>query len=76
MCSSDLGINYKMPVASAQVKSSILLAGLGAESSSNVSELNSSRDHTEIMLQDMGATILVNDNDIRVEPLSDRKSVV
>ena len=64
------GINYKMPVASAQVKSSILLAGLGAESSSNVSELNSSRDHTEIMLQDMGATILVNDNDIRVEPLS------
>ena len=64
------GINYKMPVASAQVKSSILLAGLGAESSSNVSELNSSRDHTEIMLQNMGATILVNDNDIRVEPLS------
>ena len=64
------GINYKMSVASAQVKSSILLAGLGAESSSNVSELNSSRDHTEIMLQNMGATILVNDNDIRVEPLS------
>jgi 3-phosphoshikimate 1-carboxyvinyltransferase len=64
------GINYKMPVASAQVKSSILLAGLGAESSSNVSELNSSRDHTEIMLQNMGATVLVNDNDIRVEPLS------
>ena len=64
------GINYKMPVASAQVKSSILLAGLGAESSSNVSELNNSRDHTEIMLQNMGATILVNDNDIRVEPLS------
>ena len=63
------GINYKMSVASAQVKSSILLAGLGAESSSNVSELNSSRDHTEIMLQNMGATILVNDNDIRVEPL-------
>ena len=63
------GINYKMPVASAKVKSSILLAGLGAESSSNVSELNSSRDHTEIMLQNMGATILVNDNDIRVEPL-------
>jgi len=63
------GINYKMPVASAQVKSSILLAGLGAESSSNVLELNSSRDHTEIMLQNMGATILVNDNDIRVEPL-------
>ena len=64
------GINYKMPVASAQVKSSILLAGLGAESSSNVSELNSSRDHTEIMLQNMGATVLVNDNDIRVEPLA------
>ena len=64
------GINYKMSVASAQVKSSILLAGLGAESSSNVSELNSSRDHTEIMLQNMGATILVNDNDIRVEPLA------
>ena len=64
------GINYKMSVASAQVKSSILLAGLGAESSSNVSELNSSRDHTEIMLQNMGATVLVNDNDIRVEPLA------
>lgn len=64
------GINYKMSVASAQVKSSILLAGLGASSSSNVSELNSSRDHTEIMLQNMGATVLVNDNDIRVEPLA------
>ena len=64
------GINYKMPVASAQVKSSILLAGLGAESSSNVSEINTSRNHTEIMLHHMGATITVMDRDIRIEPLS------
>jgi len=64
------GINYKMPVASAQVKSSILLAGLGAESSSNVSEINTSRNHTEIMLHHMGATIIVMNRDIRIEPLS------
>jgi len=64
------GINYKMPVASAQVKSSILLAGLGAKSSSNVSEINTSRNHTEIMLHHMGAIITVMDRDIRIEPLS------
>ncbi len=45
------GINYKMPVASAQVKSCILLAGMFAEGTTSVTEPMSSRDHTERMLR-------------------------
>ena len=56
-------INYELPVASAQVKSCLLLAGLYAKSSMMISEPPSkekialSRDHTEIMLQHLGADI-------------------
>ena len=45
------GIRYSAPIASAQVKSAILLAGLGAEGTTEVIELQPSRDHTERMLQ-------------------------
>lgn len=45
------GITYKMPVASAQVKSAILLAGLLAEGKTTVIEPSPSRDHTERMLK-------------------------
>jgi 3-phosphoshikimate 1-carboxyvinyltransferase len=51
------GIRYDMPVASAQVKSAILLAGLFAQGPTTVREPAPTRDHTEIMLRAMGARI-------------------
>jgi 3-phosphoshikimate 1-carboxyvinyltransferase len=50
-------IRYEMPVASAQVKSAILLAGLFAEGETVVVERLPTRDHTEIALEQMGADI-------------------
>ena len=52
-----LGIKYRLPVASAQVKSSILLAGLFANSQTSIIEPHPSRDHTERMLSIFGADI-------------------
>ncbi len=52
------GISYTMPVASAQVKSSILLAGLFADGETAVLEPGPTRDHTERMLQAMGMELL------------------
>lgn len=51
------GIRYEMPVASAQVKSAILLAGLYADGPTEVIEPAVCRDHTEIMLAAAGATV-------------------
>ncbi|MFH1338996.1 MAG: 3-phosphoshikimate 1-carboxyvinyltransferase [Candidatus Omnitrophota bacterium] len=51
------GITYRMPVASAQVKSALLLAGLYAEGITRVIEPKITRDHTERMLKDFGADI-------------------
>ena len=51
------GIDYRLPVASAQVKSCILLAGLGAKGKTVVIEEIPSRDHTERMLHEAGVTI-------------------
>ncbi len=62
------GIRYETPVASAQVKSSILLAGLHADSPSTVVEPLPSRDHTERMLQSMGARIVREGNEVTVHP--------
>ena len=50
-------IRYEMPVASAQVKSAVLLAGLFAEGETQVVENVQTRDHTEIALEQMGADI-------------------
>lgn len=50
-------ITYTLPVPSAQVKSAILFAGLYAEGSTIIREYSSSRDHTERMLQQMGARL-------------------
>ena len=50
-------ITYAMPVASAQVKSCVLLAGLGAEGTTSVVEPEPSRDHTERMLAGAGITV-------------------
>lgn len=51
------GIEWRSPVASAQVKSAVLLAGLFAEGETSVLEPRQSRDHTERMLRGMGASI-------------------
>lgn len=51
------GIHYDSPVASAQVKSCILLAGLYAEGETSVTEPGLSRNHTELMLREFGADI-------------------
>ena len=63
-------INYEMPIASAQVKSAVLLAGLGSQNICTIKELKHSRDHTEIMLESMGADIEVNGDNIDIKPLS------
>ena len=51
------GIHYQSPVASAQVKSAVLLAGLYADSPTSVTEPALSRNHTELMLQGFGAHV-------------------
>ncbi len=51
------GINYEMHVASAQVKSAILFASLGAQSDTKIIEQSISRDHTERMFEYFGASI-------------------
>ena len=58
---SDLvGIRYESPVASAQVKSAVLLAGLGANGETTITEPTLSRDHTEKMLSGLGAEISID----------------
>jgi len=60
------GINYTLPVASAQLKSAIILAALHAEGKTEIIEKEKSRDHTENMLRAMGADITVSKNKIIV----------
>lgn len=59
-------IEYDMPVASAQVKSAILLAALQAEGTTTVRELEQTRNHTEIMLKDFGVNVEQSDGCIRI----------
>ena len=59
-------IDYKMPVASAQVKSCLMLAGLYADGITSITEPYKSRDHTERMLKSMGAGIEVNGLTVRI----------
>ena len=68
---SDLnGIQYESPVASAQVKSAILLAGLGASGKTSVKEPILSRDHTEIMIYCLGVDISIKGLTATVSSLS------
>jgi 3-phosphoshikimate 1-carboxyvinyltransferase len=60
------GIHYASPVASAQVKSAILLAGLYAKGETAVSEPQKSRDHTERMLRGFGVPVDVDGLAVRV----------
>ena len=69
------GITYDMPVASAQVKSAILLAGLYTNKPTTVVESEPTRNHTELMLQSMGAKINHDNNSIQIEPSSALGSV-
>lgn len=62
------GIDYVMPVASAQVKSCLLLAGLYAEGSTCVTEPAPTRDHTERMLRGFGYPVKVEGATACVEP--------
>lgn len=59
-------INYTLPVASAQVKSAILLAALYAEGTTIIEEPVATRDHTEIMLKHFGVDLKRTGNTIRV----------
>jgi 3-phosphoshikimate 1-carboxyvinyltransferase len=62
------GIEYEMPVASAQVKSCVLLAGLLAEGETRVIEGLPSRDHTERMLAAAGADVRSGDGVVAIQP--------
>ena len=59
-------IHYELPVASAQVKSCVLLAGLAADGATTVSEPTASRDHTERMLAAAGVTVHRNGRHVTV----------
>lgn len=61
-------ISYQMPVASAQVKTSLLLAGLYAEGTTVLTEPAVSRDHTERMLRAMGADLVSDGTKVSVTP--------
>ncbi|HEX7115898.1 MAG TPA: 3-phosphoshikimate 1-carboxyvinyltransferase [Steroidobacter sp.] len=62
------GIRYELPVASAQVKSAILLAGLYAEGDTTVIEPAVTRDHTERMLLSFGCRVDSADGEVRLSP--------
>ena len=61
------GIHYSLPVASAQVKSAVLLAGLAATGRTSVTEPAPSRDHTERMLASFGATLAHEGRSVALE---------
>jgi len=63
-------INFQMPMASAQVKSAVLLAGLFAEGETIVTEPARTRDHTELALEEFGAPIEKVGKTIRIQGLA------
>lgn len=65
------GITYEMPVASAQVKSAVLLAGLYGDSPTTVIQPGPARDHTERMLRSLGVRVSEDDNTITVYPIDE-----
>jgi len=64
------GLHYELPVASAQLKSALILAALYAAGESTLIEPGPSRDHTELMLRSMGASISSENQTIAVRPVS------
>ncbi len=67
-------IDYHSPVASAQVKSCVLLAGLYAAGRTSLTELSPSRDHTERMLKYLGAPVEVKGRTVFIEGISELKA--
>jgi len=67
-CQGLTAIHYDMPVASAQVKSCLLLAGLYAKGEMMIIEKERSRDHTERMLQYLGGALTTNNNRLYLDP--------
>ena len=65
------GIDYTLPVASAQVKSALILAGLYADGETRITEPEATRDHTEIMLNYLGADIRKEGDTIVVRPAAE-----
>jgi 3-phosphoshikimate 1-carboxyvinyltransferase len=61
-------IDYELPVASAQVKSAVLLAALGAQGRTTVVEPTATRDHTELMLREAGVRITARPSSVSVDP--------
>jgi 3-phosphoshikimate 1-carboxyvinyltransferase len=61
-------IDYELPVASAQVKSAVLLAALGATGRTTVIEPTPTRDHTELMLRAGGVTVSSRPSSVSVDP--------
>ncbi len=61
------GIHYDLPVASAQVKSAVLLAGLYANGTTSVTEPAVTRDHTERMLRHLGCDVGISDRTVTIE---------
>lgn len=64
-------IDYTLPVSSAQVKSAVILAGLYADGTTKITEPELTRDHTEIMLNYLGANIVREGNTIVVNPVKE-----
>ena len=64
------GIDYSLPIASAQVKSAILLAGLNADGTTTVVEPSPTRDHTELMLEAAGVRVRRRPGSVSLEPAS------
>ena len=60
-------IHYRLPIASAQIKSAVLLAGLAANGITTIEEPAQTRDHTERMLQEFGAQVERNGNALSVQ---------
>jgi 3-phosphoshikimate 1-carboxyvinyltransferase len=60
------GIDYELPLPSAQLKSALLLAGLGAQGTTRLSGELASRDHTERMLPAFGGSIVAHDGTIEI----------
>ncbi len=62
------GIDYALPMASAQVKSAVLLAGFNAHGTTTVSEPAPTRDHTELMLRAAGANVRIRPHSVSIDP--------
>lgn len=65
------GIDYATPMASAQVKSAILLAGLYANSPTTVTEQYVTRNHSELMLKAFGASVSTKDTTVTIKPATE-----